>query len=81
MNDDLIRRSDAIEAIRRERNIKALLDIPTVESQHGEWIDLKTMDEWYTHVYKCSLCGCEHMYSNYCPNCGAKMKGIDDETD
>jgi len=30
---------------------------------------------------KCSLCGCGRpMYGdNYCPNCGAKMKGADDE--
>ena len=37
-------------------------------------------DERFGRI-KCSLCGCGRpMYgANYCPNCGARMKGVDDE--
>lgn len=43
----------------------------TFEKQ-GEWIERKY--EWF--LYKCNLCGggSDYMY-NYCPNCGARMKG------
>ena len=28
------------------------------------------------HLYPvCSECGCEHPVANYCPNCGADMRG------
>lgn len=45
--------------------------------KEGEWIDL------FGHDYKCSVCGewyrmdgtPEQEDMNYCPNCGAKMKG------
>ena len=40
----------------------------------GRWID-----NGFT-LHKCSLCGCEDAFckpSNYCPNCGADMRGWD----
>ena len=53
------------------------------ERPQGEWIHLQAIGD-----YKCSICGCENLYkyaneherwiktnSNFCPNCGAKMKG------
>ena len=49
----------------------------------GEWIEV---DDSLISC-KCSICGWEsHMHEDdvygmpYCPNCGACMKGIDDET-
>ena len=48
--------------------------------KHGEWIE----QDWDDGVYKCSACGeewCfmegtpENNYTNYCPNCGARMDG------
>lgn len=57
---------------------------PTVEPKHGHWInhfnDLFPADG----SVECSVC---HEYEgimvndNYCPNCGAKMDGITNETD
>ena len=54
------------------------------EPQKGEWIEV---DDYFIRC-KCSICGWEsHKYEDdvygmpYCPNCGAKMKGIDDETE
>ena len=52
-----------------------LLRIPAAdvtEVQHGKWIELLP----FKNVYICSLCDQWGEYHwNYCPNCGAKMKG------
>ena len=41
----------------------------------GEWI----MDNVHTNNpllwYKCNLCGVYHSPTNFCPNCGADMRG------
>ena len=68
----------------------AIFNAPTISPDEvrgaGEWIKLgahKGMEQ-----YKCSVCETptyvpecmnDPMYG-YCPNCGAKMKGADDET-
>lgn len=62
--------------------------IPSVtpERENGKWI---VVDDAYNRISgKCSVCGREaHMYEddvvgmNYCPNCGADMRGDKDETD
>lgn len=51
---------------------------PTIEERKtGEWID-ETFKPWglVYHPYKCNQCG-EHSEadSNFCPNCGADMRG------
>ena len=40
----------------------------------GEWIDV---EDTFLYRYKCSLCGEIKLgkMTNFCPNCGAKMKG------
>ena len=46
----------------------------------AEWIDLGFKDEEYGEFGKCSNCGVETLLgSNYCPNCGAKMKKESEE--
>lgn len=53
---------------------KALRALPSVE-RHGEWIQKSTGGESF---YTCSRCGFiawEHEDTNYCPNCGATMRG------
>ena len=43
----------------------------------GEWIATRSQCGW-----KCSLCGTEYRMlkkGNFCSNCGARMKGADDE--
>ena len=48
---------------------------------HGRWVE----KEKYTFgiMYDCSLCGNRILDNghpwNYCPNCGADMRGINDE--
>ncbi len=58
-----------------ERAKDIIKAIPTIEERkEGEWLDNKWLGE------KCSVCRWELHYINfnqfnYCPNCGAKMKG------
>ena len=61
------------------RNIKQLPVADVVEVRHGEWIS-----NGLTQDYVCSECSgmapvdCEKedfYESNYCPNCGADMRG------
>lgn len=41
----------------------------------GEWIDTGNMEEYWAEEYQCSVCGEKDHWHNFCPNCGAKMKG------
>ena len=43
------------------------------KQSEGEWIDV---EDTLLYRYKCSLCGEIKLgkMTNYCPNCGAKMK-------
>ena len=50
-------------------------DAPSVvpSRAEGEWIE-------YRGLWKCSICSeTENRATRFCPNCGAKMKGADDE--
>ena len=47
-------------------------------SRKGHWIDTKMKQEYYAEEYKCSECGNNNHFSEFCPNCGAKM--TDNET-
>lgn len=50
-------------------------------AKHGRWIfEPKDAIEMMFTLPKCSLCGSESSdVGNYCPNCGAFMKGEQDE--
>ena len=55
------------------------------ENVKGEWIDCGVHGDWAWetdghgncwHIWKCSQCGYKtEQCSNYCPNCGADMRG------
>lgn len=58
--------------------------------KQGEWIDKGWHGDWQFetdgrgncwHEYECSECGFSNKgsKSNFCPNCGAKMKGAGNE--
>lgn len=82
--DDMLRdAADAIEAA--EKRIAELMP------KEGEWISEWGGWRGYTLTVKCSICGAEalyrydgydtdvdRVYSRYCPNCGARMKGEKD---
>lgn len=56
---------------------RVIESIPSVERKNGTWID-ETFKPWglVYHPYRCDQCGdhadCTY---NYCPNCGADMRG------
>jgi len=68
--DDFIARLDHVPMV-QDAIKKAMDHMPTIEERKtGRWID---MDD---HVM-CSCCGATHYGAdkNYCPNCGARMRG------
>ena len=93
--NDLIERETVLAFVRRCKDrlkgkgltYEILVDyiesIPSAERK-GEWIN---KHEWANGFYEreCSICGAMKpilMHTakvNYCPNCGARMKGADDE--
>ena len=66
---------------------------PTVEAEpvrHGKWVDTETFKRpWFRHhIFECSVCrntldmdgvNAGRGDANYCPNCGAKMDGREEE--
>lgn len=60
---------------------------PTIDAEpvrHGRWIPIELHKIFgVLHGVECSLCGKEIVIKgyNYCPNCGAKMRGDTDETE
>ena len=92
--DDLISKRAAIDAIvgilthgqalECSRRISALPPAQP-ERKPGRWIPQnhnKVNGMTSTAVYyypKCSVCGCCANYTNFCPGCGADMRGEQDE--
>ena len=100
MSDDLIKRSDAIDAVIKTEirasiyykpnwdMVKKFIEaIPSADRPQGEWIV-----NMINYESLCSVCGAketafiygtEMWYglgkSKFCPSCGARMKGADDE--
>ena len=62
-----------------------LVDVaPTIEERKkGEWIVYKAPDKYHCGLCKCPFCGegmiAESDEYNYCPKCGAKMNGVEEE--
>ena len=72
------------------KGMQDVVNIHTIEAEpvrHGRW-EVST-DEWFeTDVYTCSKCRESYVLVegtpkenswNYCPNCGCRMDGGDDE--
>ena len=90
----LISMEDAIRAIEEEWDeccseypatqiiydtTEAIERLPIIQPRRGKWIDTKGNTEWYAREYECSECGGTMLgESNFCPNCGADMRGEQD---
>ena len=58
------------------REIFADLQIVKPERSKGKWLTPYGSYSYRLTTYKCSLCECEtENNSNYCPHCGADMRG------
>lgn len=92
---DIIYREDAIEAVKELNAIsfyelnehskeafteirKALKALPSADRPQGEW---ERIPYSFVGGYRCSICGQKSLENhwNFCPRCGARMKGADDE--
>ena len=59
--------------------IAEVVNAPTIEPKQGEWIiEIDANGNTYG---RCSICSMRQYAGqlNFCPDCGAKMKGVDDE--
>ena len=93
MPDEYISREAALTALQdsdlfntTERQLRAIRELPAAdvaEVVHGRWIWNEEGEIDWEQFYRCSNCGDkEYWESNFCPNCGAKMDGgNDDATD
>ena len=94
MPDDYVKRSDVHRAFQPKyapainRTFAAMIDsVPAadvVEVRHGKWINAyPEIEPNPMFMYGiCSVCGFEQSVSDklkYCPNCGAKMDGGQDD--
>ena len=57
--------------------------LPSADRPQGEWVDRsdggRILHPWWEN-YECNRCGYYGSGAwNFCPNCGARMKGADDE--
>ena len=66
--------------------LRAIENIPSAEPERkkGEWIyDTERVagDGWTYSQYHCSECGFQEIggLANFCPHCGAEMRGDNDE--
>lgn len=61
-----------------KRNVEGLPTVEIADRPQGEWIYNGNFCGLNHH--KCSLCGEEEFrMSDYCPNCGADMRGEDND--
>ena len=61
--------------------IGVLEEMPSADRPTGKWIKLKAHPESSFRRYQCSVCMSDrlsHDITNYCPNCGADMRGEDE---
>jgi len=62
--------------------IGTLEEVPSADRPQGEWKSVKASIYPYGYDVECSVCG-HRMGSSFgykfCPQCGARMKGADDD--
>lgn len=81
---DLIRRQDAIDALSEDimggLNYRRILQsLPSAEPKIGEWIQKNLCADRFCSCCDYVVWDSEAEEYNYCPNCGAKMRGEKNE--
>ena len=88
--EEWIKKSDAMDAVMWGNGLdgsvvddicEKLEALPSADRPHGAWEYNNGDILGYAPFHKCGVCGSE-MYTTkdtFCPNCGARMKGADDE--
>ena len=60
---------------------EVIMSIPPADRPQGEW-KRRLVDNGFNADWVCSECGyrvkTDFVSFNYCPNCGARMKGVTD---
>ena len=83
---DIVEHFPDADVVERELYQRALSDVVRLsverpERKHGEWFDATTLDNEFI-CWVCSECrhGADFVDEpyNFCPNCGADMRGDDD---
>jgi DNA-directed RNA polymerase subunit RPC12/RpoP len=90
MSDRLLKESDVIEAFKGRESLihdvytatAIIRSVPSADRPQGEWMH----DDSSPIAYRCTACNTLQHWSviqngryRFCPNCGARMKGADDE--
>lgn len=71
-------------ALETQNKVRDLPSADVVEARHAEWQLIHRDKDFYKDIYKCSKCrflatGTQEWAYVYCPNCGARMDGGNDE--
>ena len=65
---------------RPDKRIEGCPLVEIEERKVGKWIEIWDLDHLVVLAYQCSECGIMiNTKSNYCPNCGAEMRGDKNE--
>ncbi len=56
---------------------RIIMNAPAIEPKYGKWIEMYR-NGFGNMICMCSKCNFHATKSNFCPNCGAHMKGADD---
>ena len=95
MSDRLLKESDVLRIafqlplVVNSAFADAVKALPSADRPQGEWIDKGWKGDWQFEtdgrgncwkVFECSVCnGWDTRKTRFCPHCGARMKGADDE--
>ena len=71
--------SDDFDNISRTKSMIAINNLPSAQPKRirGQW---ERIPYSFVGGYRCSICGCKFLSHewNFCPNCGADMRGEQD---
>lgn len=74
--------SDEHQAWYKAEDVYEAIEAVPTANKSGHWIDTGYSEEWYAREYICSECGDTMLGKvDFCPHCGADMKGGENETD